>query len=186
MKMRIIKLRPEFLMKILRGKTNSFASNLPDDTELLDIKYDLFSKQVTAIVRSDNFQEIPESYPIHEFDVVYAPEFNVQIVPSSRELQPTIGSKNQPQPTTSPNPEIQPLKELRIQSSQDTSEVEKEFSSDQRKLLSFTGKDEYVIVKPIQFLKAEWDDINDVVTSIGGKWVKGNLGSYWAIPRQLS
>ncbi len=185
MKMRIIKLRPEFLMKMLRGKTNSFASNLPDDTELLDIKYDLFSKQVTAIVRSDNFQDIPESYPIPEFDVAYAPEFNLLLVPGSKEPQPAISSKNQPQPTISPKPEIQPLKELRIQSSQDTSEIEKEFSSDQRKLLSFTVKDEYVIVKPIQFLKTEWDDINDVVTSIGGKWVKGDLGSYWAIPRQL-
>jgi hypothetical protein len=186
MKMRIIKLRPEFLMKILRGKTNSFASNLPDDTELLDIKYDLFSKQVTAIVRSDKFQDVAESYPIQEFDVVYAPEFGVMLVPSSRESQPAINSRNQPQSRISPEPEIQPLKELRIQSSQDTSEVEKEFSSEQRKLLSFTVKDEYVIVKPIQFLKAEWDDINDVVTSIGGKWVKGDVGSYWAIPRQLS
>jgi hypothetical protein len=186
MKMRIIKLRPEFLMKILRGKTNSFASNLPDDTELLDIKYDLFSKQVTAIIRSDEFQDVAESYPIQEFDVVYAPEFNVKLVPSSREFQPAIGSKNQPQPAISRESEIRPLKELRIQSSQDTSAVEKEFSSEQRKLLSFTVKDEYVIVKPIQFLKAEWDDINDVVTSIGGKWVKGDVGSYWAIPRQLS
>ena len=184
--MRMIKLRPEFLMKILQGKTNSFASNLPDDTELLDIKYDLFSKQVTAIVRSDKFQDVAESYPIQEFDVVYAPEFNVVYAPSSREPQPAIGSKNQPQPTISFKPEIQPLKELRIQSSQDTSEVEKEFSSEHRKLLSFTVKDEYIIVKPIQFLKAEWDDINDVVTSIGGKWVKGDVVSYWAIPRQLS
>jgi hypothetical protein len=186
MKMRIIKLRPEFLMRILQGKTNSFASNLPDDTELLDIKYDLFSKQVTAVIRSDEFQDVAESYPIQEFDVVYAPEFNVTLVPNSRKSQPAINSRNQPQPRISPEPEIQPLKELRIQSSQDTSDVEKEFSSEQRKLLSFTVKDEYVIVKPIQFLKAEWNDINDVVTSIGGKWVKGDIDSYWAIPRQLS
>jgi hypothetical protein len=182
MKMRIIKLRPDFLMKILRGKTNSFASNLPDDTELLDIKYDLFSKQVTAIIRSDEFQDFADSYPIPEFDVVYTPEFNVKLVPNSRKSQPAINSRNQPQHRINPEPEIQPLKELRIQSSQDTSDVEKEFSSEQRKLLSFTVKDEYVIVKPTQFLKTEWNDINDVVTSIGGKWVKGNFDSYWAIP----
>jgi hypothetical protein len=186
MKMRMIKLRPEFLMKILQGKTNSFASNLPEDTELLDIKYDLFSKQVTAIVRSDKFQDVAESYPIQEFDIVYAPEFNVILAPSSSEPPSAIGSKNQPQPTISSKPEIQPLKELRIQSSQDTSGVEKEFSSEQRKLLSFTVKDEYIIVKPTQFLQTEWDDINDVVRSLGGKWVKGDVGSYWAIPRQLS
>jgi len=173
-------------MKILRGKTTAFASNLPEDTELLDIKYDLFSKQVTAVIRSDEFQDVAESYPIQEFDVVYAPEFKLMLAPSSREPQPLINSRNPPQPRLGPEPEIQPLKELRIQSSQDTSDVEKEFSSEQRKLLSFTVKDEYVIVKPIQFLKAEWDDINDVVTSLGGRWVKGDIDSYWAIPRQLS
>ena len=185
MKMRIIKLRPEFLMKILRGKTNSFASNLPDDTELLNIKYDLFSKQITAVIRSDEFQDVAESHPIPEFDVVYAPEFNVALVPNSKKPQPATNSRSQPQPRTSPEPETQPLKELRIQSSQDTSDVEKEFSLEQRKLLSFTVKDEYVIVKPTQFLKTEWNDINDIVTSIGGRWVKGDSGSYWAIPRQL-
>lgn len=186
MKMRMVKLRPEFLMKILMGKTNSFASNLPDDTELLDIKYDLFSNQVFAVVRSGKFEDVAEAYPIQEFDVIYAPEFNVIYAPSSRDPQPVISSKNQPQLTISSKPEIQPMKELRIQSSQDISEVEKEFSPEQRKLLSFTVKDEYVIVKPIQFLKDEWDDINDVVRSLGGKWVKGDVGSYWAIPRQLS
>ena len=186
MKMRMIKLRPEFLITTLRGKTNSFASNLPDDTELLDIKYDLFSNQVFAIVRSDSFEDIAESYPIPEFDVIYTPEFNIVVAPSSRETQPTISSKIQPQTTIGIKPGSQPLKELRIQSSQDISEVEEEFSPEQRKLLSFTVKDEYVIVKPIQFLKAEWDDINDVVRSLGGKWVKDDAGSYWAIPRQLS
>lgn len=186
MKMRIIKLRPELLMKIVQGKTNSFASNLPDDTELLDIKYDLFSKQVTAVIRSDEFQDVAESYPIPEFDIVYTPDFNITLVSNSRKPQSVINPRNQPQSRINPEPEIQPLKELRIQSSQDTSDVEKEFSSEQRKLLSFAVKDEYVIVKPTQFLKAEWNDINDVITSIGGKWVKGNIDSYWAIPRQIN
>ena len=186
MKMRIIKLRPEFLMKILRGKTNSFASNLPEDTELLEIKYDLLSRQVTAVIRSDDFQDVPETYPIQEFDVVYAPEFNVTLAPNPTKPQPTVTPRSQPQPTRSPEPEVPPLKELRIQASQDISDVKQEFSADQLKLLSFTVQDEYVIVKPIEFLKSEWDDINDVVVSIGGRWVKGASGSYWAIPRRLS
>ena len=184
--MRIIKLRPEFLMKMLRGKTNSFASNLPEGTELLDIKYDLFSKQVTVVIRSDDFQDVPDTYPIQEFDVIYAPEFNLTLAPSSKEPEPAVAPRSQPQPRRSPEPEIPPLKELRIQSSQDISDVEQEFSADQLKLLSFTVKDEYVIVKPIQFLKSEWNDINDTVVSIGGRWVKGDVGSYWAIPRRLS
>jgi hypothetical protein len=40
------------------------------------------------------------------------------------------------------------------------------------------------VVKPIQFLKAEWEDINEVVRSLGGKWVKGDIISYWEIPLQ--
>jgi hypothetical protein len=186
MKMRMIKLRPEFLMKLLRGKTNSFASNLPDDAELLEVKYDLFSNQVLAIVRSNSFEDIAESYPIEEFNVTYTPEFDVVYAPSTREPQPKISSKTQPLPAISPKPESQPAKEIRIQPSSDTSGVEEEFTPEQRKLLSFTVKDENVIVKPIQFLKAEWDDINDIVKSLGGKWVKGDVSSYWAIPRQQS
>ncbi len=36
----------------------------------------------------------------------------------------------------------------------------------------------------LMFLKAEWDDINEVVRSLGGKWVKGDIISYWEIPLQ--
>jgi hypothetical protein len=64
--------------------------------------------------------------------------------------------------------------------------VEKEFSSEQREMLSFTVDGEYVIVKPIQYLKTDWAEINDVVRSLGGKWVKGGIVSYWAIPLQQS
>jgi len=39
-----------------------------------------------------------------------------------------------------------------------------------------------VIVKPTLFLKEEWNDINDVVKSLGGKWVKGDIINYWEIP----
>ena len=62
--------------------------------------------------------------------------------------------------------------------------MENEFSPEQRKVLSFTVKGDVVIVKPIQFLKEEWEDINEVVRSIGGKWVKGDIISYWEIPLQ--
>ena len=43
---------------------------------------------------------------------------------------------------------------------------------------------EFVIVKPVQFLKEEWEDINEVVRSCGGRWVKGDIISYWEIPAQ--
>ena len=169
MKMRMIKLRPEFLIETLQGKVSSFTSNLPDDIELLDMKYDLFSKQVFAIVRSDSFEDVAESYPIPEFNIIY-----------------TANPKAESQPTISFKPESKPTEKTPIQPSQDTSAVEKEFSPEQRKLLSFMVDGEYVKVTPIQYLKAEWDEISDVVRSLGGKWVKGDIVSFWAIPLQQS
>jgi hypothetical protein len=164
--MRMIKLRPEFFIEKLQGKVSSFTSNLPGDIELLDIKYDLFSKQVSAIVRSDSFEDVAESYPIPEFNLVY-----------------TASSKAESRPTTNSKPESKPTEKTSVQPSQDTSAVEKEFIPEQRKLLSFTADGEYVIIKPNQYLKNEWDEINDTVRSLGGKWTKGDSFSYWAIRR---
>jgi hypothetical protein len=165
MKMRMIKLNPDFLMRTLQGKAEPFTSNLPSDMELLDIKYDLFSKQVFAIIRSDSFEDIAESYPIPEFKVIYK-----------------TSSKAEPQPATSTKLESKPKEKPRIQTSKDVRGVEEEFSPEQRGLLNFTVDGDYVVVKPIQYLKAEWNEINDVVKSIGGRWVKGDIISYWEIP----
>jgi hypothetical protein len=171
MKIRIIKLTPEFLVESLQGKASSFTSNLPSDTELLDLKFDLFSKQVLAIVRSDSFEDVAESYPIPEFNIANIAE-----------------SKTAPKPTATVKPESKPEPKPTIakpaQQSKTTIKMENEFSPEQRKLLSFTVKGDYVVVKPIQFLKAEWEDINEVVRSLGGKWVKGDIISYWEIPLQ--
>jgi hypothetical protein len=169
MKTRMIKLPPDFLIEALQGKVASFTSNLPDDIELLEIKYDLFSKQVFAIIRSDSFEDVAGSCPIPEFNVVY-----------------TASSKAEPQPTTNSKPESKPTEKTLIQPSQDTRAVEKEFSSEQREMLSFTVDGEYILVKPVQYLKTDWDEINDVVRSLGGKWVKGGIVSYWTIPLQRS
>jgi hypothetical protein len=168
MKMRTIKLKPEFLIQALQGKAASFTSNLPDDLELLDIKYDLFSKQVMAVVRSDSFDDVAESYPI--------PEFNVTYTAKAKTESKHVAAK----------PEAKPIETVQSQPIQDTFAVEEEFSPEQRELLSFTVDGDYVIVKPIQYLKAEWNEINDVVRSLGGKWVKGDFSSYWVIPMQQS
>jgi hypothetical protein len=168
MKMRMIKLKPEFIVEVLQGNAASFASNLPDDVELLDIKYDLFSKQVMAIVRSDSFEDVAESYPIPEFNLTH-----------------TARAKAESKPAAS-KPEAKPIDAKPAQRSDGTSAVEEEFSPEQRELLSFTVDGDYVIVKPIQYLKAEWNEINDVVRSLGGKWVKGDFSSYWVIPMEQS
>lgn len=168
--MRTIKLNPEFLTETLQGKTAPFTSNLPDDIELLEIRYDLFSKQVLAIIRSDSFEDIEESYPIPEFNVIYKPS-------SKAESQPKLNYESKAKPTTD---------KASIQTSSDTRAVEEEFSPEQRELLSFAADEEYVFVKPIQYLKTEWNEINEVVRSLGGRWVKGDSFSYWVIPLQIN
>lgn len=165
----MIKLKPEFLIEFLQGKVSSFSSNLPGDAELLDLKYDLFSTQVLAIVRSDSFEDVADSIPIPEFT-----------------LTNMADPKTTPKPSIIVKAESKPVAKTLIQPSPTPSKVENEFSPDQRKLLSFTVKGEYVIAKPVQFLKAEWEDINEVVRSLGGKWVKGDIISYWEIPLQQS
>ena len=171
MKIRIINLTPKFLIELLQGKTPSLASNLPSDAELLDIKLDLFSNKVLAVVRSDSFEDIAECYPI--------PELN---------LKAKAESKTAPKPAVSgkaePKPEAKIANVKVVQPSKTAIKMENEFSPDQRKVLSFKVKGDCVVVKPIQFLKAEWDDINEVVRSLGGKWIKGDIISYWEIPLQ--
>lgn len=171
MKIRQIKLTPEFLTQLLQGKSSGFASNLPADAELLDLKLDLFSNQVIAIVRSDSFEDVAESYPI--------PEFNL-----TNTSEPKVASKPVAAAKTDTKIEAKLVSPKLVQPSKTAIKMENEFSPDQRKLLSFTVKGDYVVVKPIQFLKAEWDDINEVVRSLGGKWVKGDIISYWEIPLQ--
>jgi len=175
MKIRIIKLTPEFLMERLRGKASSLTSNLPSDVELLDLKLDLFANQVLAIVRSDSFKDISEGYPIPEFVVTYS---------ASPKTAP--GAPVKPEVNPSATFKAEPIAVKRVQNSprNNTSMMEEEFSKEQRKLLSFSVDGNYVVVKPIKFLKAEWDDINEVVRGLGGRWVKGDIISYWEIPLQ--
>jgi hypothetical protein len=173
MKMRTIKVTPKFLIDALIGKTTSVATNLPGDAQLLDIKFDLSNNQVSAVVRSDSFEDVAELYPIPELKLNYS--ILTAAKTASQPTQPASTVKMAPQSTTSEKP-AQPTK-MAIK-------MEGEFSPDQRKLLSFKIEGEYVIVKPVQFLKEEWEDINETVRSLGGKWVKGDIISYWQIPVQ--
>ncbi len=174
MKLRIIKLTPEQLIQLLQGKPAGF-SNLPADAELLDVKMDLFTKQVSMVVRSGSFEDVPENLP--------TPELNLtknQAAAAKPAAVPAVTAK--PEAAS----EVKPLipKPTQPPVSRYAAKMENEFSPDQRKLLSFTVKGDYVVVKPVTFLKAEWEDINEVVRSLGGKWVKGDIISYWEIPLQ--
>ena len=161
-------------MELLQGKSSGFSSNLPADAELLDLKFDLFSRQVLAVVRSDSFEDVAEGYLPPELTLSKSPELKVAPKPTPTlkaeakvEAKPTVPKATQ---ATPPN--------------RSTAKWENEFSPEQRKLLSFQVKGDVMVVKPIQFLKEEWEDINEVVVSLGGKWVKGDIISYWEIPVQ--
>ena len=168
MKLRTIKLTPGFFVELLKGKAAPFTSNLPADAELLDLKLDLFTKQVLAIVRSESFEDVAEGFPIPEF------AYTTKASAAKEPVAP---------PTVIVAPEPVPLIAKQAPPQRDAAEgIANEFSPDQRKLLSFSVRDDCVVIKPIQFLKAEWEDINEVVKSIGGRWVKGEIVSYWEVP----
>ncbi len=170
--MRTIKLAPRTFLDALQGKT-ALVTNLPVDVQLLDLRFDLFSNQIFAVIRSDSFEDVAEVYPI--------PEFKLTFTPSSKTVtSPSVTAKVETKSTSTTKPELKTV--TKTQPSSTTNKIENEFNPEQRKLLSFKVEDDCVIVKPVQFLKGEWDDINEVVKSLGGKWVKGDIISYWEIP----
>ena len=168
MKMRTIKLTPKFLVEALQGKAGAFVTNMPDDAQLLDLKFDLCNNLVLAVIRSDSFQDVAELYPIPEFKLIHAATSKAVTAPTSTTRSITSKPASEPAKMT--------------QASQTPSRMEQEFTPEQRKLLSFKTESDCVIAKPTQFLKGEWEDINEVVKSLGGKWVKGDIISYWEIP----
>jgi len=170
--------------------------------ELIDIKYDAFTKQVTTIIRSDTFKDIPEGTPTPELTYETSPQPQTPITPTptvtdttpknppttqttsiqQKSLIQTLTTPNQPSASTNIGTGVKTLG-AKPETNQDTCGFEEEFTKEQRKVLKFTSSGDYVIVKPTQFLKTEWEDINDTVKSIGGKWVKGTTIDHWAIPK---
>jgi hypothetical protein len=201
MKQRILKLTPEELIRAFQGK--SAQLDCPADMELVDIKYDAFIKQVTAVVRSDTFEDVAEGTSIPEF--VYETSLQpqkpiptpattiVEVLPkasvnaqapcvSQKLLVQTLATPSQPAASaTGIGAGVKTLG-AKPETNIDTCGFEDEFTKEQRKVLKFTSAGDYVIVRPIQFLKTEWEDINDTVKSIGGKWVKGAI-DHWVIPK---
>jgi hypothetical protein len=97
-----------------------------------------------------------------------------------------VETKPEPKPAVIAKPEPRPAPKTPTPTSQDVRAVEAEFSPEQLELLSFSIDGDYIVVKPVQYLKDEWNEINDVVRSLGGTWVKGDFASYWEIPLQQS
>lgn len=161
---------------------------MPADAELLDAKVDLFTQQVSIVVRSGTFEDVPANVEVPELQTPTAAPSVAEpkiVAPKPAPVSAAPKAESKP-PAAVPAPHVTPLIPRPTQPplSRYAAKMENEFTPDQRKLLSFTVKDDAVIVKPVTFLKAEWDDINDVVRGIGGKWVKGDIISYWEIPLQ--
>ncbi len=189
MKLRLITLTPDQLVLLLQGKGNSL--NLPADAELLDVKVDLFTYKVSIVIRSGSFEDVAVSTEIPELQTSAQSVVSSEVKPvAPAPVQAPVSvaePKVEPKPVAPPVPvEVKPLVPRPTQPplSRYAAKMENEFSPDQRKLLSFSLKDNSVVVKPVTFLKTEWDDINDVVRGLGGRWVKGDIISYWEIPLQ--
>ena len=181
MKLRIIKLTSEQLAATLLGKASPITGSLPIDVEVLDTKVDLFSKLVSIVIRSDTFEDVAEGLPIPEFNI--STKTDAKPAVTSKPVSSVLGIKPKPELSTAgPKPLI--AKPIQPPISRYAAKMENEFTPEQRRLLNFTAKGDFVIAKPTSFLKAEWDDINEVVRSLGGRWVKGDIISYWEIPLQ--
>lgn len=190
MKLRTLKITPEELARVLQGKSIAFTSKLPSDLEVLDARVDLLSRQVSIVVRSEAFDDVPETSPIPELPLIATNRIQTAVdsvltapkpaQPTSKSVIPVSTLKIEPKPEITVSSAI--AKSLTPPANRYAAKMENEFTPEQRKLLSFNVKDNCVIVKPVVFLKAEWDDINEVVRSLSGKWVKGDIISYWEIP----
>jgi len=96
----------------------------------------------------------------------------------------SIAVSQLPQPvTTPPTPvPVMPKVPERMQSLED---IKMMFPEDLENLLSFEDKEDYVMIKPRQFLGSEnFAKIASVVRGIGGDYVSAGKASHFRIPRR--
>ncbi len=171
----MVRLNAGFFTDALQGKTSRNVFALPLDAELLDLKFDLFSREITAIVRSDSFEDVPDGCPIPELGAAGD-------VKSATLPQGPARAVAEPKPAPAVRSESRLPGEVSVHYGQQVGAIRNEFSPEQQKVLGFKVEGERIVVKPTQFLKSEWEDINETVKSLGGRWVKGDIISYWEIP----
>lgn len=85
-------------------------------------------------------------------------------------------------PTLTPTPAPAPKT---IEKTQSIEEIKMMFPEDLENLLSFEEKEEYIIIKPRQFLGSEnFAKIASVVRGVGGDYVSAGKASHFRIPRK--
>ncbi|MEM3596688.1 MAG: hypothetical protein QXJ53_00940 [Candidatus Bathyarchaeia archaeon] len=81
-----------------------------------------------------------------------------------------------PMPTTTPKT---------IEKTQSIEDIKMMFPEDLENLLNFEEKDDYIIIKPRQFLGSEnFAKIASVVRGIGGDYVSAGKASHFRVPRK--
>ncbi len=98
-------------------------------------------------------------------------------------LKPIAVSQLPPPATTPPSPapvlpkapeRIQPIKDIKMM-----------FPEDLENLLNFEEKEDYIIIKPRQFLGSEnFAKIASVVRGIGGEYISAGKASHFRVPRK--
>jgi len=153
MNVRALKIKSEVLIELLRREP-SLSPSLPMDSELLDIKFDLLSQEVLAIV-SSSLIDNNDSYTTLEKPELASPAKDEEMQCKS----------------------IAKLTPCKI-----AEKLQNELTSKYGKILSFSVKSNNLIACPIYPLSVEWKEINAFVENYGGRWVKGEFTSYWEIP----
>ncbi len=139
MKVKVLTFSPELLAELLRTDA-ILNAGIPSNAELVDLKLDLASNEVSAVFRTSNI------------DVENA-------------------SKNE-----TPCKALSRIGECTILES-----LKNKFAPQHRKLLTFEVESGILHARPVQALGSEWNEINDFVQNLGGRWIKDETGGYWEI-----
>lgn len=88
------------------------------------------------------------------------------------------------QPVTAPPPVPLPRT---LEKSKAIEDIRMMFPDDLEALLSFEEKDDYVIIKPRQFLGSEnFSKIASTVRGLGGEYISAGKGSHFRVPKKAS
>jgi hypothetical protein len=89
-----------------------------------------------------------------------------------------------PQPLTTP-PTPAPVMQKTPERSQSIEDIKMMFPEDLESLLSFEEKEDYIMIKPRQFLGSEnFAKIASAVRGIGGEYISAGKASHFRVPRK--
>jgi len=96
-----------------------------------------------------------------------------------------ISQLTPPMPAPTPTPAPAPITPKIPERMQAIEDIKMMFPEDLENLLSFEEKEEYIIIKPRQFLGSEnFAKIASVVRGIGGDYISAGKASHFRVPRK--